>query len=86
MYSNKYQMKVCPACKTQLEAEMKFEIRKAQYTIIDKIYFASTPRLYMICVHCHYNITYSNATFYTLQYIETMRDYMEKIHHATKEM
>ena len=86
MYTNKYQMKVCPACKRKLEAEMKFEIRQAQYTIIDKIYFAKTPRLYMLCVHCDYNITYSNATFYTLQYLGTMRDYMEKIYHAEKEM
>lgn len=86
MYNNKYQMKVCPACKRTLEPVMKFEIRHAQYTIIDKIYLVQTPRLYMTCVHCQYNITYSIATFYTLQYIDTMRDYMEKIYHAEKEM
>lgn len=84
MYTYTHQMKVCPACKRKLEAEMKFEIRQAQYPIIDKIYFAKTPRLYMMCVHCDYHITYSNATFYTLQYIDTMRNYMEKIHNATK--
>lgn len=76
---------ICPYCKEPLSTEMVIKYKYAQFYCNTMIY-AVVPKLFSRCCSCHKEITYSESNFYTLYYLEVMKNYIEKVCNAKKEM
>lgn len=76
---------ICPYCKESLSTEMCIKYKYAQFYCIDTMIYAVVPKLFSICRSCREEITYSESSFYTLQYIKVMGKFLEKIHESEKD-